>query len=141
MPGYGAKHDKQFKKGQSGNPQGRPKGNISRRVWLDNIIGDKKDELLLRAQKMALQGNTRIMEVLLDRWLPARPMDESVPIQLKDCKTRSEKINRIYEALTNELITPIQAERLISTVEKEAKILEVDELEKRVSMLEGMLNT
>jgi len=98
MAGYGSKHDKQFKKGQSGNLSGRPKGIVSRSKWLDNIIGDKKDELLIRAQQMALQGNTRIMEVLLDRWLPSRPMDEPVPIKLKDCKTRVEKINRIYEA-------------------------------------------
>jgi hypothetical protein len=139
MPGYGAKHDKQFKKGQSGNPKGLPKGYITRAKWLDNIIGDKKDELLIRAQQMALQGNTRIMEVLLDRWLPSRPMDEPVPIQLKDCKSRGEKISRIYEALSNETITPIQAERLISTVEKEAKIIEVDELEKRITNLEGMI--
>lgn len=62
-----------FKKGQSGNPRGRPKKLPQLDTLLAEVLGDEKDgvtaaEAILRAiRAKAARGDVRAAEVLLDR--------------------------------------------------------------------------
>lgn len=62
-----------FKKGQSGNPNGRPKKLPQLDVLLSNVLGEEKDgltaaEAILKALRLkATKGDVRAAEVLLDR--------------------------------------------------------------------------
>ena len=63
----------QWKKGQSGNPKGRPKKLPDLKELLISVLGDVKDgksamEVVLMAiRAKALKGDTRAAELLLDR--------------------------------------------------------------------------
>lgn len=62
-----------FKKGQSGNPNGRPKKLPDIDELLGNVLGEEKDgltaaEAILKALRLkAAKGDVRAAEVLLDR--------------------------------------------------------------------------
>jgi hypothetical protein len=62
-----------FKKGETGNPNGRPKKLPQLDVLLDSVLGEEKDgisaaEAILKALRMkASKGDVRAAEVLLDR--------------------------------------------------------------------------
>jgi hypothetical protein len=74
VPGPGnPQYLKPFKKGQSGNPKGRPPKLPALDKLLDKVLGDEKDgvtaaETILAAlRKRAAGGDVRAAEVLLDR--------------------------------------------------------------------------
>lgn len=57
-----------FKKGQTGNPNGRPKKLPELDKLLADVLGDNEMEKILRAvYAKALKGDTRAAEILLDR--------------------------------------------------------------------------
>ena len=62
-----------WKKGQSGNPAGRPKKIPEIRELLANVLGDEKDgktaaeAILMALRAKATKGDVRAAELLLDR--------------------------------------------------------------------------
>jgi hypothetical protein len=62
-----------FKKGQSGNPNGRPKKLPELDKLLAEVLGDEQKDMtaaeaiLRKLRQMALAGNLRAAEILLDR--------------------------------------------------------------------------
>ena len=62
-----------WKKGQSGNPAGRPKKLPELRELLANVLGDSKDgktaaeAILMALRTKAVRGDVRAAELLLDR--------------------------------------------------------------------------
>ena len=62
-----------FKKGQSGNPKGRPKKLPEIDKLLADVLGEEKDgvtaadAILRKLRAMAASGNIRAAEILLDR--------------------------------------------------------------------------
>ena len=74
---------------------------------------------------------------LLDKSLPnLRPVD--VPVQLPPGKTIADQGANILKAMAEGDITPSEAASLIQAVASQARIIEVDELEKRVTELENI---
>ncbi len=63
----------QFKKGESGNPNGRPRKLPELDKLLADVLGEEKDgisaaELILKALRLkAAKGDVRAIEVMLDR--------------------------------------------------------------------------
>ncbi len=128
-----------FKPGQSGNPNGRPKGtkNISTRL-LSELESDLP-ELLEATKAKALEGDTGALRLLLERMIPAKKSESkaiSIP-NLAKAKTLTEKAEVIIQAIGNGDLPPDVGSQLISSVGSVAKIIEIDELVKRIESLEN----
>lgn len=59
-----------FKKGQSGNPKGRPAGTKDKRRELRALLEPHAPALIEKAVQMALKGDTTALRLCLDRLLP-----------------------------------------------------------------------
>lgn len=122
----------QFKKGKSGNPSGRPPGIEDRRTRFRRMVETRAPELIDKAVEKALDSDQQMVRLLLERLLPARPRDEVLPLQLAgDPSTMARHV------LSNlESITPSEAAALLQGIAASARVIEADELERRIAKLE-----
>ena len=130
--------DTKFQPGESGNPEGRPKGSKNWSTILLAALKDDVPELIEKTKEKALEGDMTAMRLLLERALPVRkavaPQFE-LP-ELGRAKTLTEKAEAILLGVSNGLIPPDIASQLIASIGSVAKIIEIDELEKRIEALE-----
>lgn len=105
-----------FKKGHSGNPNGRPKG-TGPRQFFHTLMKDKKQILLKKAIEMAEDGNEAMIKFICERLIPPRVKDE--PIEDLDLSgTIAEKSEKILKALQDGKIDPTQAQVLMDIISK-----------------------
>lgn len=91
-------NNKPFKKGQSGNPNGRPKKLPELDKLLADVLGEEKDgitagEAILKALRLkATKGDVRAAEVLLDRAYgkPRQSVDSNITVNEPLIITRTE---------------------------------------------------
>jgi hypothetical protein len=90
----------QWKKGQSGNPNGRPRKLPNLNELLADVLGDEKDgvtaaEAILKAiRSKAVKGDIRAAEVLLDRGYgkPKQQIEASIEIEEQVFKIGDQEI-------------------------------------------------
>lgn len=125
-----------FKKGQSGNPQGRPKGLTDRRTALRELFDARRDDLVAKAIELALEGDTQALKLCLDRAIPAlKPQDAPVTLP-RFTGTIADQGRQVLEGLADGRLTPDEAATVMGAVAAQARIVEVEELERRVAELE-----
>ena len=129
-----------FKKGKSGNPAGRPRGALNQTTLAAQALLDGEAEQLTRkAVELALEGNMNALKLCLDRLLPPR-RERALSVALPSIQ-RVEDLPRLTEALISAVacgeLTPGEAAGLSSLAANHAKALELTELEKRITALEG----
>ena len=79
----------EFKKGQSGNPNGRPKKIPQLDVLLADVLGEEKDgktaaeAILMALRAKAARGDVRAAEVLLDRAYGKAKQDLNISGEIK----------------------------------------------------------
>lgn len=91
--------ENQFKPGQSGNPNGRPRSGNSWKDIIDNAISlktekgiSKKEAIILILTEMALDGDLKAMEMLMDR-------TEGKAKQLTENRDLTLEENPVYQQL------------------------------------------
>jgi len=127
-----------FRKGQSGNPAGKPRGARDKRTALRTMLEPHRDALVTKAVELALAGDTTALRICIDRLMPAlRPVDTTVDLQLTGT-TLSEKAEQVLHSVTNGNISPDQGGALLGAISACTKIREMEVLEQRVRMLELM---
>lgn len=127
-------------KGQSGNPTGRPKGIPDRRVALRALLDPYAEQIVAKVVRMALRGDPAALRICIDRLIP--------PIKAKDTPvgigrlagTLSEQGRAVIEKLGAGEITPEQAGTIMQVVSAQARIIEIDKLERRLKALEEKSN-
>lgn len=126
-----------FKKGQSGNPTGKPKGAKDKRTELRALFEPHRAKLIKKAVAMALAGDTTALRICIDRLVaPVR----GNPVNIDNFTgTLSERGERVMEAIAQGSISAEEAAALMSVIQMQARIVESDELEKRLSALEKAL--
>jgi len=90
----------EFKPGQTGNPNGRPKKLPELDKLLAGVLGDEQngmtagEAILMRLRKDALSGHIRAAEILLDRAYgkPKQPVEHSGD-QDKPIKVQTDKLS------------------------------------------------
>lgn len=91
MGGRG-KIEPRWKKGESGNPNGRPKKIPELRELLGNVLGDSKDgktaaeAILMALRAKAIRGDVRAAELLLDRAYGKVKSDLDLAVNLSEVR-------------------------------------------------------
>ena len=97
------------------------------------------EELIQRVVGMAKEGDMAALKLCLDRLCaPLRPTDRLIAIDgMVEAKELSEKGDLVLQSAASGDITPAEAQSLMSAISGQARIIETDELERRLSVLES----
>ena len=126
-----------FQPGESGNPDGRPVGSKDKRTQYRELFEPHADDLIQKAIDLALDGDTTCLKMCIDRLVsPFRAKDAT--ITLDDITgTLTEKGEKIITAMSNGEVTPADTSSMLSALAAQSRIIEIEELEKRISDLEA----
>jgi hypothetical protein len=125
-----------FKPGQSGNPAGRPKDKTPATL-LRKSIADDMPEIIKILVNLAKGGDVQAAKVLLDRICPPlKP--QALAINLPVNGSLAEQGSEIIKATMAGQIPPDIGSQLIAALANQAKIIEIDELTKRIEALEEL---
>jgi hypothetical protein len=124
-----------FKKGESGNPAGRPK-RIFTSAELRKRLAKDMPEILEKLLTMAKDGDTSAIKIILDRTHP--PLKgQALPITVPLGASLSETGGNVVNATLAGEIPPDIGSQLIAALAAQARIIEIDELTKRIEVLEN----
>jgi exonuclease III len=108
-----------YKPGQSGNPQGKPKGTLNNKTrWLQ-LLESHADELVEKAIELAQSGDTNILRFCLERIIPKakdRPISLSLPEELSKSEALFKVGNTVLRDMANQKITPTEAKTLLEVL-------------------------
>lgn len=122
-------------KGRSGNPAGRPPGSTPGAKIREAIL-KRSDEILNSVIAKAVSGDMMAAKILLDRLTPVLRA-QTVPVTLSNHSVLAEQGKEIIRATVSGEIPPDIGSQLITALANQAKIVEVDELTKRIEALEN----
>jgi hypothetical protein len=126
-----------FAKGQSGNPKGRPPSH--RKVaQLRGLIGQYAEPLVKRLIKLAVEeSDTAAAKLLIERCIPAvKPIEMTITLPLAPDASMADQGRAVVAALAAGKIPPTQAGLILSGLGSLAKLVELDELDRRLTALE-----
>ena len=127
-----------WKKGESGNIHGRPKGVVGRSTEIRNAIADNADALVAKVVQMALDGDSTALRICIERLCPAlRPKDAPVVLAMSAKGPLADQGRAILSEMAQGIITPTEANTLLGALASQAKLIESDELTRRVEALEA----
>lgn len=92
-----------FKKGESGNPAGKPSGARDKRSVWKQYVDPKFPQMLDQGIQMALEGNVNMLQLFLVRGLPKLPKDELdealITAQVEMLEARTAELTEIKQEL------------------------------------------
>jgi hypothetical protein len=119
--------------------RGRPRGSRNKTTLaLQEMLGQHGEALMKKCVVMAMQGDRAAMRVCMERLLPPRKQSP-VQFRLPPIRTAAELAKaqaRMLEALSRGQLTPAEAETINNLVESRRRVLETEELERRLQALE-----
>lgn len=137
----GAKQAKgQFKRGQSGNPAGKPVGarhTTTRAV--EALLNGEAEALTRKAVEMALGGDGPALRLCLDRIAPPRK-DSPVSFALPPIVTAGDTVQAsasLLAAVAGGEVTPDEAGRVMALLTAHKSLVEAGDLEARIVALEA----
>lgn len=133
-------HPGQFKKGQSGNPAGKPLGarNHTTRAVLELLDGEA-ESLTRKAVEMALAGDTTALRLCLERLAPPAK-DKAITVALPALAgpaDASAAMSAVVGAMAAGEITPSEAAAIAGVVETYRRTIEAVEIDARLAALEA----
>ena len=125
-----------FRKGESGNPQGRPKGLPDRRTKLRGLLEPHAQELVAKAVELAKAGDTTALRLCLECLIPPiKAKDEHVAVAGLT-GTLSQQGDAVLASMRKGRVTPDEAATVLQALAAQARITEFDDLEGRIRQLE-----
>lgn len=138
----GKQRGKPFRKGQSGNPDGRPVGARHRYTRAaETLLEGEAEALTRRAVEMALGGDGTAMRLCLERIYPVRkgrPLVLSLP-PTDTAADVAKAVSAVIEQMATGDVTPDEAATVVGVIEAKRKAIETDELDRRLREVEGKL--
>ena len=129
-----------FKKGQSGNPKGRPKGIVDRRGRYRSLIEQHIPGVVDQVVSAALGGDMTACKMLIDKVVPSiRPTAPALSAFPKSDSAVMQS-EAVIEAMLAGSLPPDQAATAIAVLVDHARLKEYTELEARLEELEKRHN-
>lgn len=126
-----------WKKGESGNPNGRKPG-TGQVAKLRNSIATHIPEIITQMVSKAKEGDVQAARLLLERVMPPlKSMESNVSITFPENATLSEQGQTIIQSIADGTLTPGQGQALLSGLGSQARLIEITELEERITALEN----
>jgi hypothetical protein len=126
-----------FKPGESGNYNGRPAGKTAG-AQLRKAIEERKDEILQAVIIAAVNGDMTACKMLLDRITPPlKPVAAQIALPVPEGAGLAEQGAAVMKGALSGEISPDIGAQLITALAGYSKIVEVDELTKRIEALEN----
>jgi hypothetical protein len=129
----------QFKKGQSGNPNGRPVGSRNRTTLaVEALLDGEAENLTRKAIQLALAGDMTALRICLERISPPRK-DRPVTFALPHITKASEAAQAsaaVVQAVASGDVTPSEAAEITKIIQAFATTLQVADFEARLAALE-----
>ena len=133
-------HLGRFKPGQSGNPKGKPRGTRHKATQAALELMDGQLEAITQKLVLAaLDGDMLAVKLIMDKLVPTCK-ERRLALTLPTVKAATDlpKITEaILQAVGNGDLTPSEADRLASLAVSHGKVLELCEIEARISALEA----
>jgi hypothetical protein len=135
-----AKTTTSWKRGQSGNPMGRPLGSRNKAtVAAETLLDGEAEQLSRRAIDLAMAGDTTALRLCLERILPPRK-DRPIHVDIPPIETSADALKALANlvgAVAVGQLTPTEAQAVASLLETHRRTFEVEELEHRIEALEA----
>jgi hypothetical protein len=132
-----------FKKGQSGNPAGRPSGSRNKAtIALQSLLDAEGEEITRKAIELAKFGDATALRLVLERLIP--PVKERrLALELPKVETPAGftgAIGAVLQAVGTGKITPGEGQALAGLLEAQRKNIETLELEARIAAIERAIS-
>ena len=132
----------QYEIGQSGNPNGRPKGARNKTTLAAEALLDGEAEAITRkCIELAKAGDITAIRLCLERIIPAR-RDRAAAFAMPKMQSASDAVRAstavIIEAVADGELTPAEASEMSSVIDSFTRTLEAIDFEERISKLEGI---
>jgi hypothetical protein len=128
-----------FESGQSGNPNGRPKGSRNRvSLAVEALIEGQGEALGAKAVEMALDGDSSMLRALLSTLVPTR-RERTVAFDLPKVETPGDALkasSAVIAACAAGELSPNEAREFMALISTHVGTMEVTKLEERVTALE-----
>lgn len=129
-----------WKAGESGNPKGRTPG-TGEVAKLRDSIAKHLPAIITQLVTKAKEGDAQAARLLLERVLPAlKPIEQAVALSLPQGEGITGQGRAIVLAVADGTLAPGQGAQLLTGLGSLARIVEIDELTRRIAALEGMKN-
>jgi hypothetical protein len=129
-----------FMPGQSGNPNGRPKGSRHKTTLaIEKLLDGEGEEITRKAIDLAKGGDMGAIRICLDRLAPPRKDRhiEFVLPKMQKASDASDASAAIVKAVSVGELTPSEAGELMKVVESYARTLQACDFEARLERLEN----
>jgi hypothetical protein len=137
-----------YKKGESGNPGGRPKGsqNVNTRFYefLETHVKDPYGwKLLAKSYEKAIEGNTRLLELWTNRFSPALRLDNYITMQFES-EDLVKRCEEVFEGIASGKLTPSEGETFMkvlrgySELKHDKKLLKI--IKDKIAEVEKLTN-
>ncbi len=126
-----------WRKGVSGNPNGRPLGSKDRRTLYREHLAAHVPELVQLLLGAARTGDVTAARTLLEQAMPrTKPRAEVVPVDLGEGRL-TERVERVLRHLADGALNVEEAASLIGSLSAMTRIVEAEQLEERIAALEA----
>jgi len=126
-----------WQKGESGNPAGRTPGSPDRRSQLRALIDAEAPALVRLAVAQALAGDSQALGLLLARCVaPLRPESGRVAFDFPAGASLADQARAVLAAIAAGRVDPHTGRAMVDAVAATARVIEADEIERRLTALE-----